>query len=124
MYRLYIDPCWIIRQDSLQYSIYSVYTHDVVFLGILESDDEWKIPSTEPPWRIMAPRPATGQVLPPNTADLVTQSMRCVNSTNGEKGLLMKLRHLGWIWLGRCENGKIWESYIRPFFRLAMNFGC
>jgi hypothetical protein len=116
MYRLYIDPCWIIRQDSLQYSIYSVYTHDVVFLGILESDDEWKIPSTEPPWRIMAPRPATGQVLPPNTADLVTQSMRCVNSTNGEKGLLMKLRHLGWIWLGRCENGKIWESYIRPFF--------
>ena len=40
-------------------------------------------------------RPATGQVLPPNTADLVTQSMRCVNSTNGEKGLLMKLRRLG-----------------------------
>lgn len=48
-----------------------------------------------PPGAAMAPRPATGQVLPPNTADLVTQSMRCVNSTNGEKGLLMKLRHLG-----------------------------
>ena len=36
-------------------------------------------------------QPATGQVLPPQT-DLVTQTMSCVNSTNGEKGLLMKLR--------------------------------
>mmetsp|Transcript_58552 Transcript_58552/g.130822 ORF Transcript_58552/g.130822 Transcript_58552/m.130822 type:complete len:832 (+) Transcript_58552:32-2527(+) len=36
-------------------------------------------------------QPATGQVLPPQT-DLVTQTMNCVNSTNGEKGLLMKLR--------------------------------
>ena len=41
------------------------------------------------------PRPATGQVLPPQT-DLVTQTMRCVNSTHGEKGLLMKLRNLGY----------------------------
>jgi len=34
---------------------------------------------------------ATGQVLPPQT-DLVTQTMNCVNSSNGEKGLIMKLR--------------------------------
>mmetsp|Transcript_3447 Transcript_3447/g.8145 ORF Transcript_3447/g.8145 Transcript_3447/m.8145 type:complete len:114 (-) Transcript_3447:64-405(-) len=36
-------------------------------------------------------QPATGQVLPPQT-DLVTQTMNCVNSSNGEKGLIMKLR--------------------------------
>mmetsp|Transcript_81175 Transcript_81175/g.180558 ORF Transcript_81175/g.180558 Transcript_81175/m.180558 type:complete len:841 (-) Transcript_81175:44-2566(-) len=36
-------------------------------------------------------QPATGQVLPPHT-DLVSQSMSVVNTTNGEKGLLMKLR--------------------------------
>ena len=36
-------------------------------------------------------QPATGQVLPPQT-DLVTQTMSCVNSSNGEKGLIMKLR--------------------------------
>ena len=53
-------------------------------------------------------RPATGQVLPPNTADLVTQSMRCVNSTNGEKGLLMKLRFLG---------GDIWGCLISKHLR-------
>lgn len=45
-----------------------------------------------PKYVTLTMQPATGQVLPPNTADLVTQSMRCVNSTNGEKGLLMKLR--------------------------------
>jgi len=37
-------------------------------------------------------QPATGQVLPPNTMDLVTQTMTCVNSSNGEKALVMKLR--------------------------------
>jgi len=36
-------------------------------------------------------QPATGQVLPPHT-DVVTQTMSVVNTTNGEKGLLMKLR--------------------------------
>merc|ERR1712157_457433 len=36
-------------------------------------------------------QPATAQVLPPHT-DVVTQGMKVVNSTNGEKGLLMKLR--------------------------------
>lgn len=36
-------------------------------------------------------QPASGQVLPPQT-DVVTQTMSCVNTSNGEKGLLMKLR--------------------------------
>merc|ERR1719461_2287313 len=36
-------------------------------------------------------QPATGQILPPHT-DAVTQTMSVVNTTNGEKGLLMKLR--------------------------------
>jgi len=36
-------------------------------------------------------QPATGQILPPCT-DAVSQTMTCVNSTSGEKGLLMKLR--------------------------------
>ena len=44
-----------------------------------------------PKYVSLAIQPATGQVLPPQT-DLVTQTMSCVNSTNGEKGLLMKLR--------------------------------
>jgi len=43
-------------------------------------------------------QPATGQVLPPHT-DAVTQAMSVVNSTNGEKGLLMKLR------IGYAMNG-------------------
>jgi len=34
---------------------------------------------------------ATGQILPPHT-DAVTQTFNCVNTSNGEKGLLMKLR--------------------------------
>eukprot|EP00933_Yihiella_yeosuensis_P042198 TRINITY_DN36732_c0_g1_i1.p1 TRINITY_DN36732_c0_g1~~TRINITY_DN36732_c0_g1_i1.p1 ORF type:complete len:856 (-),score=187.40 TRINITY_DN36732_c0_g1_i1:76-2556(-) len=44
-----------------------------------------------PKYVTLTMQPATGQVLPPQT-DLVTQVMKCVNSTNGEKGLLMKLR--------------------------------
>ncbi|CAK9035289.1 unnamed protein product [Durusdinium trenchii] len=44
-----------------------------------------------PKYITLTMQPATGQVLPPQT-DLVTQTMRCVNSTHGEKGLLMKLR--------------------------------
>jgi len=36
-------------------------------------------------------QPASGQVLPPHT-DVVSQTMSVQNSTNGEKGLLMKLR--------------------------------
>mmetsp|Transcript_80527 Transcript_80527/g.176577 ORF Transcript_80527/g.176577 Transcript_80527/m.176577 type:complete len:835 (-) Transcript_80527:47-2551(-) len=43
--------------------------------------------------------PATGQVLPPHI-DAVTQTLSCLNSTNGEKGLLMKLR------IGYVVNGQ------------------
>mmetsp|Transcript_22524 Transcript_22524/g.49767 ORF Transcript_22524/g.49767 Transcript_22524/m.49767 type:complete len:831 (-) Transcript_22524:121-2613(-) len=39
----------------------------------------------------LAIQPATGQVLPPRS-DAVSQSMSAVNTTNGEKPLLMKLR--------------------------------
>jgi len=44
-------------------------------------------------------QPATGQVLPPHM-DAVTQTMTCVNSASGEKGLLMKLR------IGYMVNGQ------------------
>ena len=44
-----------------------------------------------PKYVTLSIQPATGQVLPPET-DLVTQTMTCVNTTKGEKGLLMKLR--------------------------------
>jgi len=43
--------------------------------------------------------PATGQVLPPHI-DAVTQTLSCMNSTNGEKGLLMRLR------IGYVVNGQ------------------
>lgn len=36
-------------------------------------------------------QPASGQILPPHS-DVVSQSMICVNTSNGERGLLMKLR--------------------------------
>lgn len=49
-------------------------------------------------------QPATGQILPPNTADLVTQSMSCVNSSNGEKALIMKLR-IGYV----CNGAPVQE---------------
>jgi len=57
-----------------------------------------------PKYVTLTMQPATGQVLPPNTADLVTQSMRCVNSTNGEKGLLMRLR-IGYV----CNGSPVQE---------------
>merc|ERR1711974_489604 len=44
-------------------------------------------------------QPATGQVLPPHI-DAVIQTMTCVNSTSGEKGLVMKLR------IGYVVNGQ------------------
>lgn len=43
--------------------------------------------------------PATGQVLPPHS-DVVSQTMSCMNMSNGEKGLLMKLR------IGYVVNGQ------------------
>jgi len=43
-------------------------------------------------------QPATGQVLPPQN-DLVSQTMVCSNNSNGEKGLLMKLR-IGYVMNG------------------------
>jgi len=43
-------------------------------------------------------QPATGQIVPPGT-NLVTQTMSCVNTSGGEKGLLMKLR-IGYVMNG------------------------
>ena len=56
-----------------------------------------------PKYVTLSIQPATGQVLPPQT-DLVTQTMSCVNSTNGEKGLLMKLR-IGYV----CNGAPVQE---------------
>eukprot|EP00438_Fugacium_kawagutii_P020262 Skav218157 [mRNA] locus=scaffold4591:72148:73010:+ [translate_table: standard] len=59
-----------------------------------------------PKYVTLTMQPATGQVLPPNTADLVTQSMRCVNSTNGDStGLVAGIYSIGHPRIGYVCNG-------------------